>query len=412
MPVGKIKFNNVSKITSDTNILYLDDNNKLNFINSINIVRNSRGILFADLDGNADTATTLQTTIKIGGVDFDGSAPIDLPGVNQAGTQNTSGNADTATSLQTTIKIGGIDFDGSAPIDLPGVNQAGTQNTSGNADTATTLQTTRKIGGVDFDGSAPIDLPGVNQAGTQNTSGSAAKITSIENNNILLKNFLLDNNKIKTEYLPSYVDDIINFASVEQTPTKVQINDGITSNLNAGVSGDDLNNLKNQSSKIYVNTNTNKVYRYSGSEYVEISASLAIGEGASTAFEGSRGLALEGKVNGLEANNSVTDSNYNGNLKLTFSDGNNNLLDNDGLLYHPFFRILKVESNNSQTYQLLLSNSSQSSGIQIKGQPTVTQNEANITHYRDVLKIQNTGTDTEIQQVGSGTILFIMIMEV
>ena len=109
-------------------------------------------------------------------------------------------------------------------------------------------------------------------------------------------------------------------------------------------------------------------------------------------------------LSGLIDKVKITDSNYNGNLKLTFSDGNNNLLDNSGLLYHPFFRILKVESNNSQTYQLLLSNTSQSAGIQIKGAPAVTQYEANITHYLDILKIQNTGSDTEIEQVGSGTI--------
>ena len=109
---------------------------------------------------------------------------------------------------------------------------------------------------------------------------------------------------------------------------------------------------------------------------------------------------ISGLIDKVEINN----SDYNGNLKLTFSDGSNNLLDNAGLLYHPFFRILKVESNNSQTYQLLLSNTSQSAGIQIKGQPAMTQYEANITHYLDVLKIQNTGSDTEIQQVGSGTI--------
>ena len=109
-------------------------------------------------------------------------------------------------------------------------------------------------------------------------------------------------------------------------------------------------------------------------------------------------------LSGLIDKVKITDSNYNGNLKLTFSDGNNNLLDNSSLLYHPFFRILKVESNNSQTYQLLLQNSGQSAGIQIKGAPAVTQYEANITHYLDILKIQNTGTDTEIEQVGSGTI--------
>jgi len=48
--------------------------------------------------GNAATATILQTARTIGGVSFNGSANINLPGVNTAGNQNTSGNAATATS--------------------------------------------------------------------------------------------------------------------------------------------------------------------------------------------------------------------------------------------------------------------------------------------------------------------------
>jgi hypothetical protein len=43
--------------------------------------------------GNAATATTLQTARNIGGVSFNGSADINLPGVNTAGNQNTSGSA-------------------------------------------------------------------------------------------------------------------------------------------------------------------------------------------------------------------------------------------------------------------------------------------------------------------------------
>ena len=50
------------------------------------------------LTGNATTATTLQTARTIGGVSFDGSGNIDLPGVNTTGNQNTSGNAATATT--------------------------------------------------------------------------------------------------------------------------------------------------------------------------------------------------------------------------------------------------------------------------------------------------------------------------
>lgn len=130
--------------------------------------------------GNAASATKLQTARKIGGVAFDGTADIALPGVNAAGNQNTTGNAATATKLKTPITIGGVSFDGSASINLPGVNAAGNQSTSGNAGSATKLQTARTIGGVSFDGTANIDLPGVNKAGNQSTSGNAATATKLQ----------------------------------------------------------------------------------------------------------------------------------------------------------------------------------------------------------------------------------------
>ena len=90
-----------------------------------------------------------------------------------------TGNADTATTLETARNIGGVSFNGSANINLPGVNTAGNQDTSGNAATATTLETARNIGGVSFNGSANINLPGVNTAGNQNTSGTAAIGTAV-----------------------------------------------------------------------------------------------------------------------------------------------------------------------------------------------------------------------------------------
>ena len=130
--------------------------------------------------GNAASATKLQTARRIGGVAFDGTADIALPGVNTTGNQNTTGNAASATKLKTAVTIGGVSFDGSASINLPGVNAAGNQNTSGNAATATKLQTARKIGGVAFDGTADIALPGVNAAGNQNTTGNAATATKLK----------------------------------------------------------------------------------------------------------------------------------------------------------------------------------------------------------------------------------------
>ena len=187
------------------------------------------GTLNQDTTGNAATATALETARNIGGVSFDGSANIDLPGVNSAGNQDTTGNAATATKLAATKTIAGVAFDGSANISLNNnaiTNGAGyitatltneqvqdivggmvssntesgitvtyqdddgtldfsvgtlNQDTTGNAATATTLATARNIGGVSFDGSANISLPGVNSAGNQNTSGTAAGLSGTPN---------------------------------------------------------------------------------------------------------------------------------------------------------------------------------------------------------------------------------------
>ncbi|HAO0700388.1 TPA: hypothetical protein IGM75_002972 [Escherichia coli] len=141
--------------------------------------------LSGSLTGNASTATKLQTARTIGGVSFDGSANIDLPGVNKAGNQSTTGNAATATKLQTARTIGGVSFDGSANIDLPGVNTAGNQSTTGNAATATKLQTARTINGVKFDGSANISIPTIASRGrvtalTDTTQGASTGLQMYE----------------------------------------------------------------------------------------------------------------------------------------------------------------------------------------------------------------------------------------
>jgi hypothetical protein len=110
----------------------------------------SAGTITAALSGNATTATTLATARTIGGVSFNGSANIDLPGVNTAGNQSTSGssasctgNAATATTLQTARTINGVSFNGSADITV-------TANTTN----ALTLGT--GLTGTSFNGSAAV----------------------------------------------------------------------------------------------------------------------------------------------------------------------------------------------------------------------------------------------------------------
>ena len=124
------------------------------------------GNLTGDVTGNADTATQLETARTIGGVSFDGTANINLPGVNATGNQDTSGNAATATALETARTIGGVSFDGTSNINLPGVNATGNQDTSGNAATATALANGRNFSiagditaaAVSFDGTGNVAL--------------------------------------------------------------------------------------------------------------------------------------------------------------------------------------------------------------------------------------------------------------
>ena len=114
---------------------------------------------------------TINWTDTDNGTDGD---PYDLTFTIGTLNQDTTGNAATATKFASAANIGGVAFDGSSNIDLPGVNTTGDQNTTGSA---ATLTTARTIGGVSFDGSSNIDLPGVNTPGDQNTSGTAALAT-------------------------------------------------------------------------------------------------------------------------------------------------------------------------------------------------------------------------------------------
>ncbi|EIG3050626.1 tail fiber protein [Escherichia coli] len=104
----------------------------------------------SSLSGNAATATKLASSINIGGVSFDGSADIDLPGVNTKGNQDTTGNAATATKLQTACTINGISFDGSKNIELTAEN-LNLQETVNKADNAVQKTGDSLSGGLTFE---------------------------------------------------------------------------------------------------------------------------------------------------------------------------------------------------------------------------------------------------------------------
>ena len=131
--------------------------------------------LAGELTGNAATATTLKTARKVGGVSFDGSADINLPGVNTAGNQNTSGNAATATKWATTrtLALTG-DVSGSVYIDGSGDVSMATSGTNLVHKTGDTMTGGLKGGQVNLPASG--DLNTLTDTGKyyQNTSVNAA----------------------------------------------------------------------------------------------------------------------------------------------------------------------------------------------------------------------------------------------
>lgn len=92
--------------------------------------------------------------------------------------------------------------------------------------------------------------------------GTASGIASLDENGL-----------VPSSQLPSYVDDVLEFANQGAFPK-------------SGETG-----------KIYVAQDTNLTYRWSGSQYIEISKSLALGETSSTAYAGDKGKANRDALN-------------------------------------------------------------------------------------------------------------------
>lgn len=89
--------------------------------------------------------------------------------------------------------------------------------------------------------------------------------------NKVYQNFanLSDNGKVPANQLPSYVDDVLEYGTLSTFP------------------------VTGETDKIYVAQDTNLTYRWSGTRYVEISQSIALGETSTTAYPGNKGKANE-----------------------------------------------------------------------------------------------------------------------
>lgn len=93
------------------------------------------------------------------------------------------------------------------------------------------------------------------------------------------------NGKVPSSQLPSYVDDVI---------------EGYYYNSKFYKEESHTNEIAGESGKIYTDLGNNKTYRWSGTTYTEISASLALGETESTAYPGNKGKANASNIKTLQ----------------------------------------------------------------------------------------------------------------
>lgn len=142
-------------------------------------------------------------------------------------------------------------------------------------------------------GSLDTEIARATKAEQDITSAYEAADTTLQNNINAINNSkgvangiatLDQNGLVPSSQLPSYVDDVIEVSTFSALP-------------DTGESG-----------KIYVTQDTNLTYRWSGTAYVEISQSLALGETSSTAYAGDKGKATTDKLNRIP-NKLIIDAN-------------------------------------------------------------------------------------------------------
>lgn len=224
--------------------------------------------------GAADTAAKLAAAVAINGVPFDGSKAITVEDstklsladaeklyLKKADADTTylplHGTADKATKLANQVKINGVLFDGSADITVEDATKlplhgkadtAGTADTAAEAthaaaaDTATKLAAAVTINGVDFDGSKAITI---------NAVDATPRIAESEKGAVNGVATLDAAGKVPAAQLPSYVDDVKEYETKAAFPET------------------------GEADKIYVDIDTGSIYRWSGTQYIQINTSVA-----------------------------------------------------------------------------------------------------------------------------------------
>lgn len=94
-----------------------------------------------------------------------------------------------------------------------------------------------------------------------------------------------ENGYVPSSQLPGFVDDVLDGTYDEENNQFLDLNGNV---------------YTPESGKLYIDVDTRKSYRWSGTIYVELTSSIELGTTSSTAFPGDRGLTVENKVTALE----------------------------------------------------------------------------------------------------------------
>lgn len=260
----------------------------------------------ATADGNGNNIGTTYLTINSAKSTY---MPIRAATSAALGGLKTNGDPITApiVSVQGTTSSGGyypieLDNDGVAWVKVPWRDFNTTYTLSGSDATVALTPSTNGVPGT------PKSIT-VNNVGHASAADSATKATNDSDGNKISTTYLkaslkgkanglaeLDaDGKVPSAQLPSYVDDVI---------------EGYLYNGKFYKESAHTNAISGEGGKIYVDLSTGVTYRWSGSTFVEISKSLAVGTTSGTAYDGAKGAALEKKVSSLESTTSGIKNDY------------------------------------------------------------------------------------------------------
>lgn len=260
---GDIDYNNTSSELQSTNVQDAVDELK-------GIIDANPGTTYIlDTDGNNITLTPSEGSVQ----------SITAPYATTAGDASTVNNHTVATDVpsnavftDTTYENATTSADGlMSSTDKGKVDALGTASTK-NVPTSGNASTTEVVMGNDTrltDARNAADVSAWAKSDTK-PSYTAAEVGAIATTAKGANGGVAEldsTGKVPASQLPSYVDDVLEYDSISDFP------------------------LTGETGKIYIAKDTNKTYRWSGSDYAEISESLALGETSSTAYAGNKGKA-------------------------------------------------------------------------------------------------------------------------